>query len=187
MEIVPNDFKKVVAILSNLNVSIKNPKKEENFQSRLIIQKLVFLSKLMGIKLNRYNFSLYKNGPYSTRLTGDYYNHPELVLDLESNYQLNTTEQYKLQKINEIVLSHDLNQYHQADFLEGVSTVYYLKNYNGEQLDDEIFKLTKEEKPFLSDKIIIIAMNIVKNLMFEEEFLTKDIQDEIDIWDKAEN
>ena len=58
MEKIPtSDFNKVIAILRNLNVNIQNPKKEENFQTRLIIQKLVFLSKIIGINLRRYKFT----------------------------------------------------------------------------------------------------------------------------------
>jgi uncharacterized protein YwgA len=45
---------------------------EENFDNRLKLQKYVFLAKRYGLDLG-YNHSMYLRGPYSSRLTDDYY------------------------------------------------------------------------------------------------------------------
>jgi len=186
MDYVHPDFQKVIAILRRSNVEIKNPKPARNFQTRLIIQKIIFLSKFLGINMKRYNFSLYKNGPYSPDLTADYYDNNEIIAALETSYQLNQKEQEIVEKINKIVLDHTLSKYNEADLLEAVSTAYYIKHYDEDILDDDLFKKTKEEKPFISAKIIITAINLVKKLRFKQEYLTKEIQDELDLWDKAE-
>lgn len=181
------DFLKAIAILSNCNIEMKNPKPAKNFQTRLIIQKIIFLSKILGINLRSYNFSLYRNGPYSPSLTADYYDNNESIAALETSYHLTPNEQEIVGKINNVVLEHPLNKYNQADLLEAVSTAYYIKHYNDYFLDDDLFEKTKDEKPFISAKIITIAINIVKKLKFKPEYLTKEIQDELDLWDKAED
>ena len=181
------DFQKVIAILSKCKVELKNPKIKQNFRSRLIIQKIIFLSKFMNIEMKRYNFSLYKNGPYSPDLTADYYNNNEMITALETSYQLTPEEQEIVEKLNKIVLDHPLNKYNQADLLEAVSTAYYIKDYDEHILDDDLFEKTKEEKPFINARIIITAINLVKKLRFKQEYLTKEIQEELDLWDKAED
>ena len=161
-----DDFKKVIAIIKKLDLYLSNPIRAKNFQTRLIIQKIVFLSKYMGIKLNRYNFSLYKNGPYSSALTADYYQYNELISNLETNIILTASENSILDNIREIVLNHELNIEHQTDLLEAVSTAYYIKYYNPNIAANNLFKRTKEEKPFISEKIITKAirlMNRIKN------------------------
>ena len=45
----------------------------------------------------------------------------------------------------------------------------------------------KKNKQFLSDRIIIIANNIVKELLFKPESLTDEIKDEIEMWDDVED
>ena len=187
MRYIHPDFQKVIAILNNCKVRLRNPKVKKNFQSRLIIQKIIFLSKFLGITLKKYNFSLYKNGPYSPDLTLDYYNNCELVTSLETDYHLTPEEQEIVEKINKIVLEHPLNKYNQADLLEAVSTAYYIKHYDEDILDDVLFERAKEEKPFISAKIITIAINQVKKLRFKPEYLTKEVQDELELWDKAED
>ena len=181
------DFLKVIAILSNSKIEMKNPKIAKNFQTRIIIQKIIFLSKMLGINLKRYNFSLYKNGPYSPSLTADYYENNESIAALETSYHLTPNEQEIVGKIKNVILEHPLNKYNQADLLEAVSTAYYIKHYNEDILDDDLFGQTKDEKPFISVKIITIALNIVKKLRFKPEYLTNEIQDELDLWDKAED
>ncbi len=183
MNDVKKDFKKVISILKHLNLNLDDPKRPTNFQTRLIIQKIVFLSKFMGIKLNRYNFGLYKNGPYSPDLTADYYQNNELITTLASDVQLIPKEKGVVDRINDLILSHPLNDYHRAEFLEAISTAYYFKYYNEALLDDELFEKTKGEKPYISDKIIVIALNTIKKILFKLEYLTEDIKKELALWD----
>ncbi len=187
MSEINKDFEKVIAILKHLNLSLKNPKRHVNFQTRLIIQKIVFLSKFMKIKLDNYHFGLYKNGPYSPSLTADYYQKSELVTTLEVEFLLTPKEVDVVEKIQNLVLKHPIAIYHQADFLEAVSTALYFKYYNENLRDDELFEKTKSEKPYISDKIIVIAINTVKKLLFKPEYLTEDIKKELDLWNNADD
>jgi uncharacterized protein YwgA len=140
----------------------------------------------MGIDLN-YQFSLYISGPYSTGLTRDYYEKPQLIETLETDYILNEEEAEILDKINEYVLIHPVTNDYELEFLEAVSTVRYLKKKYSNMLDDEIFATTKEIKQHLKESLIVLAINTVKKLLFKPEFLTKEVQEEIDKWDKAED
>ena len=185
MRELSEDFKKVIAILKYLNLNLEDPKRPTNFQTRLIVQKIVFLSKYMKIKLNSYNFSLYKNGPYSPGLTADYYQNNDLITTLVSDVQLTPKEKEVVDNIKGLILNHPLNIYHQADFLEAISTAYYFKYYNEALLDDELFEKTKAEKPYISDKIIVIALNTIKKLLFKPEYLTEDIKKELALWDNV--
>ncbi len=181
-----NDFDKVLVALKYWNLKLNNPKEEQNFQDRLILQKLVFLLKFLGIKLNYY-FTLYKNGPYCAELTKDYYENSWKVVNLDSHLKPFPREKKIYDKISENVFTHPLYKKYPASLLEAVSTAYYLKRFNSDILDDELFESTKNEKPYLSDKIVIIAINIVKKLMFEPEYLTDEVIEEITDWDDAED
>lgn len=187
MNEIKKDFKKVIAILKHLDLNLEDPKRPINFQTRLIIQKIVFLSKFLGVKLNRYKFNLYRNGPYSPALTADYYQDNDLITTLVISVQLTPEERFIIEKINDLLLNHPLNEYHQAEFLEAVSTALFIKYYNENLMDDELFEKTKSEKPFLSDKIIVIAINTVKKLLFKQEYLTEDIKNELDLWNNADD
>ena len=62
-----NDYGKVRAILKYLEIKLRNPTEDEHFRDRLIIQKIVFISKILDISLD-YHFGLYKKGQiYDTR------------------------------------------------------------------------------------------------------------------------
>lgn len=181
------DFEKMVFALRHWNLTIEDPTKDKNFQSRLIIQKLTHICQTLGIDMKSYHFSLYKNGPYSPNLADDYYQYPYLINTLSTDFKPNSTELKTFNQIKEIVLSHPLNNEHQADLLEAISTVSHFKDRNPRLVDDNLFERTVSEKPFLSDKIITIAINIVKKLKFKSEDLTKEIQEELDLWDNAED
>jgi uncharacterized protein YwgA len=136
--------------------------------------------------MRRYHFTLYKNGPYSPDLANDYYDNPSLFKTLAEDYKPTSSETEIFEKVKNIVLSHPLNNYHQADFLEAISTILYFKKRNPKFLDDDLFVKTTNEKPYLSDKIITIAINTVKKLTFKSEYLTDEIKAELDLWDKVD-
>ena len=178
------DLKKIISVLRYWNIYLNRP--DRDYNSRFKIQKLAYLCKSMGISLN-YQFSLYISGPYSTGLTRDYYEEPQLIETLETDYSLNEEEVEVLDKINEYVLIHPVTNDYESEFLEAVSTVRYLKKKYSNLLDDDIFVRTKEIKQHLKESLIVIAINTVKKLLYKPEFLTEEVQEEIDIWDKAED
>ena len=180
------DLKKIISCLKFLNIKLSNPKIDINFQSRLIIQKLSFICKSLGFNFS-YRFNLYKFGPYSPNLTEDYYKYSNYIVNSISDYKLNTEEHLICEKIRAYLLSHPLNKLHQTDLFEAVATALFVKQYNSDNLDNEVFEKTKNEKPYLNDKTIIIAINIVKELLFKDDFLTKDLKEEFELWDNAED
>jgi uncharacterized protein YwgA len=137
--------------------------------------------------MKRYHFSLYKNGPYSPDLTSDYYNYSFEINSLRTDYRPTSTEIGIFDNVKAKILQHSLYNKHPADLLEAISTVSYFKDRNPKFLDDDLFEKTMNEKPYLSDKLVTIAINIVKKLNYKPEYLTKEIQDELDLWDKAED
>jgi len=161
---ISNDYKKVIAVLKELDLKLSDPKIEENFRARLTIQKIVCLCKLMGIEFKKYRFSLYKNGPYSPDLTEDYYKHNERILSLDTDIFLTPLEKNIVNKIKSVILSHKLNLEHQSSLLEAVATAYFLKHKHKGITNNVLYKNTKEEKPYLSDNIITIAINLVVKL-----------------------
>jgi len=57
----------------------------EDFDSRLKLQKYVFLARKFGLDLG-YKFSMYIRGPYSPDLAQDYYNLPERGADIPDSF-----------------------------------------------------------------------------------------------------
>ncbi|MFX1501709.1 MAG: hypothetical protein ACFFDH_12155 [Promethearchaeota archaeon] len=164
MSLINDDFNKVIAILKYLDLNLPNPKNKKNFESRLIIQKIIFLSQRMGIRLKSYKFGLYKNGPYSPDLTRDYYDLNEFLINLETKTNLTLKEQEILDKLREYVLNHKTAIYHLSDLLEAVATGYYFKFYKPKSTNNFIFRKIKEEKPFISEKIVAQAIIILNKL-----------------------
>lgn len=179
-----DDFKKIISALNYWKIYLNRP--DRDFISRFKIQKLTYLCKSMGMPLN-YNFTLYINGPYSTSLTRDYFEEPQLIETLQTDYILNEKDIEILDKINEYVLVHPISTEFEAEFLEAISTAYYIRNKSSSILDDEIFAKVKEVKPHIKDSIIVVAINTVKKLFFKPEILNKEVKREIEIWDKAKD
>ena len=75
-----NNFTKVKACLKTLGYSSLS---SNNFEDKLVIQKVVFLLEMKGVKLS-YPFGLHIRGPYSRQLTDDIYAHEDELKHLES-------------------------------------------------------------------------------------------------------
>ena len=155
-------------------------------KSRILILVIHLGSSNIGIQ----SFILF--GTYYVQYSGKYGSkigrrNNELITTLDTVVQLTPKEKEVVDNINDLILNHPLNDYHQADFLEAISTAYYFKNYNEALLDDDLFEKTKAEKPYISDKIIVIAINTVKKMLFKPEYLTEDIKKELDLWNNADD
>jgi len=180
------DFMKILAALKYWNISLDDPSFQNNFQSRKILQKITFISQTLGINM-KYSFSLYKHGPYCSTLTDDYYYYHDNVPKMSTSYKLNKNEKIIFDNMDRDILSHSIYEKNTVEFLEAIATIMYFKKNDMALMDDELFEKTKASKPFISDRIITIAINTVKQVMFKPEYLTKEIQDEIDMWDKADD
>jgi uncharacterized protein YwgA len=175
-----------MGLLRDLSLSFEDPTKDHNYETRFLLQKLTYIAKSLGMDVS-YDFGLYLNGPYCPSLADDYYKNGNLVITMDSPYSLKTQEFEISQVIKNKILSHPLNQNHQSEFLEAIATILFLKQEEPDLLDDEVFQRVKEIKEYISDKILIIALNTVKMLNFKEKYLTKDIQEELEVWDRAED
>ncbi len=180
------DIEKLIDGLKYWKINIENPSYDKNYQSRLILQKLTYLCKSLGMEMD-YRFNLYKNGPYCPSLTNDYYEYSNEIVSLKTDFNPLKSDKVIYDKIRKFVLSHQLFNEHKADLLEAVSTVQFLKQLNPGEMDDLIFEKSKNEKPNLSDRLITIAINISKELNFKPEFLTKELKEELELWENAED
>ena len=179
-------YKKIIAILKYLGFSIERSDSPDIlFNSRFKIQKIAYLCKGLGIELY-HKFTIRVHGPYSHVLAQDYYNFPEAIVNLETDYILNESERQIANKIKENVLDHYIAKDYETEFLEAVSTITYLKEENPDFSDDDIFATVKNMKPHLKESMIIISNNIAKELLFKPEFLTDEIRKELDMWDNVD-
>ena len=171
-----DDFKKVAALVNHLELDI-DPKL---YKGRFLLQKLTYLAQVVGINTD-YVFTTYIAGPYSKPLADDYYYHPELIYSEDSEYQLIQEEIEAAQK---------LNMY--CDFkgslalLESTSTFAIIMNQPSYLDDNEINRIFKTAKPHITDKQRIIGLNKAKQLLFKDEYLSKELKEEMDLWDSIE-
>jgi len=162
-----NDYEKVLGIIKFLNLNLRNPTPDEHFRDRLIIQKITHISQFLGLGLN-YDFNLYIKGPYSPQLTEDYYkfhnNESISSLNLSSASSLSNEEINYLKKIKNMIFSQPLFKSHKVDLLQAISTIMYFIRDTPSLSDEDLILKTKNEKPYLTDRIIWNAMNMVKSL-----------------------
>jgi len=179
-------YKKIIAILKYLGFSIERSDSPViSFNSRFKIQKIAYLCKALGVDLY-HKFTIRVHGPYSHVLAQDYYNFPEAIVNLETDYDLDESERQSADKIKENILDHYLTEDYEIELLEAVSTITYLKEENPDYSDDDIFAMVKNMKPHLKEYMIIISNNIAKELLFKPEFLTDEIRKELDMWDNVD-
>jgi len=179
-------YKKIIAILKYLEFSIERSDGPDiSFNSRFKIQKIAYLSKALGIDLY-HKFIIRVHGPYSHVLAEDYYNFPEAIVNLETDYILNESEKQIANKIKEHVLDHYIAKDYESELLEAVSSIIYLKVENPDFSDDDIFATVKTMKPHLKEFMIISSNNIAKELLFKPEFITDEIRKELEMWDKVD-
>lgn len=179
-------YKKIIALLKYLGFSIERSDSPAiSFNSRFKIQKIAYLCKALGIELY-HKFTIRVHGPYSHVLAQDYYNFPEAIVNLETDYTLNESERQTVNKIKEDILGHYLAEDYETELLEAVSTIIYLKEENPDFSDDDMFAMVKNMKPHLKEYMIIISNNIAKELLFKPEYLTDEIRKELDMWDNVD-
>ena len=150
-----------------------------SFDSRLRIQKTVYILQAMGVGL-KYPFEFYKSGHgvYSKKLADDYYHLKERLIEEkllnDQNRFLNGTEKKKLDQFKKI-------GHHDLKMLEAVSSIIYLDlTY---RYQEDVVERIRKIKPHLGHDITLSAQNNAKMLLFEESYLTNEIKDEMKLWD----
>ena len=144
------------------------------FDSRFNVQKIAFILKSMGIDVS-YRFHLWKHGPYCKLLADDYYKYNTHFGD--SDYIISENEKNILNRFSKIM---DMDQ----KLLESVSTIILLDLvYSNVEV---VIKKIKEIKPHLSDIEIIDGQNRARELLFQDEFLTEGLQNQIMEWEQID-
>ncbi|MHA1369357.1 MAG: hypothetical protein ACTSRA_06545 [Promethearchaeota archaeon] len=184
-EMMDKNFEKIVAGLKYWNLKLDPP--IESYETRLILQKLTYLCKSLGINLNKYEFNLYLNGPYSSDLANDYYKYSNFIPTSNISYHPTNREIEVFDKIKQHIINHPKFKSHRSALLEATSTVMLLNDIDQDLPDDEIMYRMKELKPYLEDLMIVIAIDIVKKIKFNPELIPKDLEKEIMIWEKADD
>ncbi len=122
----------------------------DEFDNRLMLQKLVYISKFFGIDLG-YSFNYYLRGPYSPELADDYFRLAELDWNaLREKIPKITTPEFE--KFVNFVRGKDI------ELLEGIATglVFCKKlkimNYPYSKIRKLLPKLIASRKPFLEDR-----------------------------------
>jgi hypothetical protein len=80
-----------------------------------------------------------------------------------------------------------LHEDYESEFLDALVTVLFIKQELPDLFDDDILRRLKETRGYINDKILIIALNTAKKLTFKEEYLSDEIQEELDLWDRVED
>lgn len=161
----------------------------QEYTWRFAIQKFTYLAQILGMPTH-YCFDLYLKGPYSPGLTQDYYGNERAIEDLHIRGKLTLPEKQILAKIQETVLGESVVTWEgingKMNLLESLATVVFLV-MNREQIsDEEIFAGVKNLKPYLSDTTIVLGRNKAKELLFKQEYMTPELKQELDEWDKID-
>ena len=72
------------------------------------------------------------------------------------------------------------------EFMECVSTIMYYLKESPTLKDDEILRSIKMIKPYLSEYLCLSGLNEAKKLLFKSEYLTEELKEEIDAWERLE-
>ena len=103
----------------------------KSLEDRLILQKLIYLAKHLGIDCGDFRFSWYKKGPYSPALTRVIYNNiAELEnSDIQKNYVLLESAKKELIPLREI-FKENTTKLSEADWIELLGSIVYLIDIN---------------------------------------------------------
>lgn len=104
-----------------------NIPKPTTFEDRIIIQKIVYFAKYLGIEFD-YNFNIYFRGPYSSELAKDYY---DIDNDWTSVKEPLSISSEQIKKINFI-------RYKSIAWLEIASTLLAVKSANPNFTENEL-------------------------------------------------
>ncbi len=147
-----------------------------NFENKLIIQKVVCLMKLLKFDV-KYDFSIHIRGTYSRDLTEDLYQNKKKL------YPLNITPKLTKEEINQLFAIREISDELNSKYLEIMATYAYFRFAEKKNEEDSIIKL-KKLKPFFSDRLIAVGISKTKELFFKPN--KKEIQEmksEFNAWE----
>lgn len=121
----------------------------DDISKRKSIQKTVYLSQAFGLDLG-YSYGWYLMGPYSPRLTQDYYNLAVELSEDGSWRTINFSESVnaKIEKIKSILSPPRTVHLEQPEWLELLASYHFLKVKSG-KTEEELLETLKVEKSTL--------------------------------------
>ena len=179
-----DDLSKIIAALKYWNLDRRLFPKD-NYVDRFLLQKLTYLCQSLGLNID-YPFGIYLAGPYSKALADAYYQHPQEIASLTTEYKPNKQDIEIFERIHKYILMKKVKGDRKMEFLEAVATIQKLIKDKRASTEDEMYSQTKRLKPHLSDYIITIALNTVKQLNFRSEYLTDELREEFELWDRID-
>lgn len=169
-----NRFAKVKACLKTMGYSSLS---SDNFEDKLLIQKIVYLLSLKGIELG-YPYSLYFRGPYSPALTRDIYDHGQELRNLRSEHILSAPE---MRIIEEFM---DLMELRPAQ-LEVAATYAYFAYERGQEAASATASVRKM-KGFYPEAQIALGISKAKQFLYRPTAQETDrMKKEAELWEKA--
>jgi uncharacterized protein YwgA len=123
--------------------------KLETFTERKLLQKLVYLLQVFGVKLG-FDYDWYLHGPYSPSLTRTLYE----IIELKQfpHEELNSTEIARINKLKSFLGDDILS----SDKLELLVSIHYIREREGATTasEEEVRKVIQKVKPYFSYKEI---------------------------------
>ncbi len=166
---------KAIACFKRLSIRPK----VSDFQSKLVMQKTVYLLQIMGIKIG-YSYGWYVRGNYSPELTKDLYGSMLRVESLSGEESLSQKESGILDEFES-----EMGRNPDPAVLEIAAAYAHFFKECGNSARDATIK-TKEAKPFFSETQFVQGINRAKALVYhpsEEEL--KRMKDEFKAWESA--
>jgi len=151
-----SDFGKVIACLKELglkNLSI------DNFQDKLVIQKVIYLLQLKGVKTG-FSYDLYVRGPYSSDLTNELYQHKRELELLKTDTLLTQKELADVHEMKELF------EPIKPSILEVAATYAYFA-YVKHQDPITATKNVRRIKGFYPESQIAIGISRAKQFLFK--------------------
>jgi uncharacterized protein YwgA len=134
----------------------------ESLEDRVRVQKAVYLGQLSGVDFG-YRFSWYLRGPYSTKLTTDYFELEEAIRLREEDskkMELKTSIKKKLDAIAPLMKKPNTVTLEIEGWLELVASYHFLRKVRGYSNREATAKL-EEEKPSLVEFVKICEQSLI--------------------------
>ncbi|MDR2854823.1 MAG: hypothetical protein LBV40_01515 [Methanomicrobiales archaeon] len=153
-----NDRSKVIAYLKQIGIKVD----PNEFNNRLLIQKIVYLLKLKGFDIKYYYGTPYfeKRGVYSIELANDYCSYKNEFYELKTSYKLNKDEYEVLAEFKSLFGF-------STPLLEAGTTYAYFAYEKGIEASNAYNKVKELKSKYCSPYEIAIGVSKVKEFLFE--------------------
>lgn len=167
-----NEIDKIVSYFKYLGVRIDM----NLFGDRKLFQKLVYLFHEVGLVREDYNFNIYLQGPYSPALANLGFENKNKLKNIATIHNLTDAERRVLERIGRVFGDWITN----TDKMELVTSIIFIKKKYGKSWKEKM----KRIKPRFSNEKILVAEQRIKEMLFDEKNISKNLKKELRAWDK---